>query len=78
MKTPQYIIIIVLTAFVVLLALANLFTAGQAGSSVGVIGGADGPTAIFLASGGYNITLYIMAAFMVALTAIIAVRRKKK
>lgn len=52
-----------------LAALLCLLRIGRAGAQVGVIGGADGPTAIFLAAGGSGWPL--AAAVAVALAVII-------
>lgn len=60
-------------------AFGLLFLAGcQESSSIGIIGGADGPTAIFVASAPLPAWIWALAAVGVAAVAIIVVLLIKK
>lgn len=50
----------------------------QESVSIGVIGGADGPTAIFVSAAPFWWVLPLILAVMIAAAAIMIVRRKKK
>ena len=73
----------ILIAFAVLGALLAVIGYGyknRYAASIGIIGGADGPTAVFVA-GQTGLTLYIGAALMLAAIALLAVtifKKKKK
>lgn len=55
------------------------FSTSSAGTSIGIIGGADGPTSIFLAGKvGEPVALYALAATMITVTIIYKVYRRNK
>ena len=55
---------------IVLFCLLLLTGCGSEAASVGIIGGADGPTAVFVARGsGFNLMVFAGAVFMIGLIA---------
>lgn len=55
------------------------FSTSSTGTSIGIIGGADGPTSIFVAGKvGEPIALYALAATMITMTIIYKVYRRNK
>ena len=68
----------ILSIFILLIVLViSLVGCGREAASIGIIGGADGPTAIFVTSGAN--WLSILGAIVVAiLVAVLIYRNKKK
>jgi len=54
----------------------NIFESNAA--TIGIIGGADGPTAIFLTGNYQLIPLAVLAAVAAVLTLVVILRRRKK
>lgn len=72
------LILSVLTAAGVLLSLASLYIEKQAQGAVSIIGGADGPTAIYVAfKTGDATSVYVVTVLMVIITAVYFVYRKR-
>ena len=66
--------------FILLLVLAlSLVGCGKEAASIGIIGGADGPTAIFITSGINWQTIFgILGVIVVAILVVVLIYRNKK
>lgn len=72
------LILSVLTAGGILLSCASLYIDKQTQGAISVIGGADGPTAIYIAcKTGDATSVYVATALMVIITAVYFIYRKR-
>lgn len=72
------LILSVLTAAGILLSCVSLYIDKQTQGAISIIGGADGPTAIYIAcKTGDSTSVYVVTVLMVIITAVYFIYRKR-